>query len=126
MKKNTALGFLVGLTLTGMLLASCATNSSTTGSASAANGGQLIVGRTANFGGITVVILSVDGKKVANIPRGQTYRGSLTPGKHSISATIEPNNLNSPPSTKALNVEVGKTYSFTATWRADQMVLLQN
>jgi hypothetical protein len=92
----------------------------------AANGGRLIVGRTANFGGITVVLLSIDGKQVAAIPRGQKYDAPISSGRHEISATIAPNYGNSPPSKHTIDVEAGRAYAFTATWKADAMVLAPN
>jgi hypothetical protein len=93
---------------------------------SPADGGRLIVGRTANFGGITTILLSVDGKQVAQIPRGQKYDGYLSPGHHEISGTISPNFGHSPPSKHTIDVQAGQTYSFTATWKADDMVLVRN
>ena len=101
-------------------------SSSMTGTSHSANSGQLIVGRSANFGGITTVLVSIDGTQVATIPRGQKYRGWLAAGKHVVSANIAPNNLNSPEVRKTVEVVAGKTYSFTATWRGDGMALVQN
>ena len=119
MKKYIVPSLFLGLACACALLISCSTNSSTTSATTAASttGGHLMVGRVANFGGVTTILLSVDGKQVATIPRGQNYDGYLTPGKHTISATIAPNNLNSPVWTKTLNVVAGQTYSFTATCR---------
>ena len=73
-----------------------------------------------------MILLSVDGKQVAQIPRGQKYNGDLSPGRHEISATIAPNNLNSPTFKRTIDVQAGQTYYFTATWKADAMVLVQN
>ena len=124
MKKYLTL--FVALACASLALIGCSTNSSTTASAGSPNDGHLTVNRIANFGGITTVIVSVDGKKVATIPRGQTYDGYFPPGHHTLSATVEPNNLNSPVWSTTLNVAAGKTYSFTAVWKADRMVLVQN
>src|SRR5436309_15128111 len=60
------------------------TGASSTASASTAsmpasstkNAGRLIIQRAANMGSGLVLNVSIDGKQVAAVPRGQTYSGS--------------------------------------------------
>ena len=121
MKKFISLISVVGLLSIGLAFTSYGAEKSSAGGSA-----NLIVKRSANFGGITTVTVSVDGKKMGTIPRGQVYRGKLTPGEHVIKAEIQPNYQNSKPSEKTITAEAGKTYSFTATWKADAMVLVQH
>jgi hypothetical protein len=92
----------------------------------AAQGGRLMVKRVANFGERVSLSLSVDGKEVARLVEGRSYDGYLTPGRHMISATVVPNLVNSPVWQKEVNVQSGQTYSFTAIWQGEKMVLAKN
>ena len=125
--KNSASRTLVAGLAIALVLVGCSTSPSTssTSSATAANGARLTVNRIANFGGGVTLLLSVDGKQVAQLPRGQNYDGYLTPGTHVLSATVAPN-FNTPPWQKQLNVKAGQAYSFTATWQGQNVVLVQN
>src|SRR5262249_45381866 len=92
----------------------------------AAEGGRLIVKRVANLGEDISLSLSVDGKEIAQLGEARSYDGYLTPGRHVISATVVPNLVGSPVWQKELNVKSGQTYSFTAIWQAEQVVLVSN
>jgi hypothetical protein len=92
----------------------------------AAEGGRLMVKRSANFGERVSLSLSVDGKQVARLVSGRTYDGYLTPGHHVISATVVPNLVYSPVWQKEINVQPRQTYSFTAIWQGQRMVLVSN
>ena len=92
----------------------------------ATEGGRLIVMRVANFGEDISLSLSVDGKEIAQLGEGRSYDGNLAPGRHVISATVIPNLVGSPVWQKEINVKSGQTYSFTAVWQAEQMVLVSN
>ena len=92
----------------------------------AAPAGRLMVNRVANFGERISLSLSVDGKEVARLMEGRGYDGYLTPGRHTISATVVPNLVDSPVWRKQISVQAGKTYSFTAIWQGQQMVLVSN
>jgi len=85
------------------------------------NAGRLTIRRAANFGDNFVLNVSIDGASVASLVRGRSYHGTLSPGQHVISLNVAP----SPGSTtKRLTVQVGQTYSFTAMWKGQRLVLL--
>ena len=67
--------------------------------------------------------VSIDGKPVGDVPPGQTYNGSLSPGAHVVSVLLQPNELNLSPTTKRITVEKGQTYTYTAMWQGDSVVL---
>jgi hypothetical protein len=95
-------------------------------SSSAAEGGRLMVKRSANFGERVSLSLSVDGKQVARLVSGRNYDGYLAPGRHVISATVVPNMVYSPVWQKEINVQAGQNYSFTAIWQGQRMILVNN
>jgi len=85
------------------------------------NAGRLTIRRAANFGDNFVLNVSIDGASVASLVRGRSYHGTLSPGQHVISLNVAP----SPGSTtKRLTVQAGQTYSFTAMWKGQRLVLL--
>ena len=91
---------------------------------SSKNAGRLIIQRVADLGTAEVLNISIDGKQVATLPRGQTYSGSLLPGQHVVSVLAIPNALHLLPTQKRLSVQAGQTYSFTAMWKGQRLVLL--
>lgn len=84
---------------------------------------QLIVRRSPNMGSGLFLDVSVDGANVGTLSMGQTYRGTLSPGQHVISVLLRPNQLNLPPTKKALTVVKGQTYDMTAMWQGQTVVL---
>jgi hypothetical protein len=52
---------------------------------------RLIVQRAPNFGNELAVQLSIDGIKVANIPRDQHYEGASSSGRHVLTVLALPN-----------------------------------
>ena len=85
-----------------------------------------MVKRVANFGEQISLSVSVDGKEVARLDEGRSYNGSLAPGRHVISATVVPNLVYSPVWQKEIKIQSGRTYSFTAVWQGQRMVLVSN
>lgn len=85
---------------------------------------QLIIRRSPNMGAGLFLDVSVDGANVATLPMGQSYRGTLSPGKHVISVLLTPNQLNLPRTNKTLTVVKGQTYMLTAMWQGETVVLL--
>ena len=85
--------------------------------------GRLIIRRAADFGSAEDLIVSIDGVKVSQVREGDTYTGPLSPGQHVLSVIAEPNQLNLSPTVKRLTVKKGQTYTFTAMWQGNTLVL---
>lgn len=92
----------------------------------AGNGGHLIVERIANFGTDLSLVLSIDGTEVARVGDGRKYDGHLPAGQHVISANVVPNRDAANPWRTTLQVKDGETYSFTARWRGEDLILSRN
>jgi hypothetical protein len=90
-----------------------------------ARGGHLIVQRAPNFGNDRVVQLSIDGRKVADIPPDQHYEGSVSAGHHVLSVLSLPNTESRRPNSFGLTVKSGRTYIFTAASEPDRGVVLR-
>ena len=97
-----------------------------TASILAESGGHVIINRVANFGDQLALSVSVDGKEVAKLGEGQSYDGYLPPGQHVVSAMVVPNEVGATTWRKTMKIENGQTYSFTAIWRGQNMVLVKN
>jgi len=129
MKKSTCCShglLIVALCFT--IFSGCETSgtSSSTPSAStmaSADSGRLIIRRIADLGTMLILNVSIDGKQVGTLSRGQTYNGSVSPGPHVVSVIPEPNDLRSAPPQKSITVQKGQTYTFTAAWQGDSLVL---
>ena len=87
------------------------------------NAGQLIIWRAANLGTRLTLNISIDGAQVASLVRGQSYKGSLSPGEHVISLTVAPRSSRFGTTTKHLTVHPGQSYGFTAMFSGRQVVL---
>src|SRR5260370_14207163 len=87
------------------------------------NAGRLTIQRAANFGSDLSLNVSIDGAQVTSLVEGRSYNGALSPGQHVISLTVTPTR-GRPPTTKRLTVQAGQTYSFTAMWKGQRLVLL--
>jgi hypothetical protein len=87
-------------------------------------GAQLVIRRAANMGTGLFLDVTIDGARAGTLARGETYRGSLSPGQHVVSVILRPNQLNLTPTKKTLNVVKGQTYQFTAMWQGQTVVLL--
>lgn len=85
---------------------------------------RLIVQRAPNFGSDLAVRLSIDGKRVADIPRNQHYGGFILAGRHTIAALVLPNTEARRPMSMKLTAKAGQVYIFTATWNSDRLVLV--
>ncbi len=67
--------------------------------------------------------VKIDGTRVGALSMGETYRGSLSPGQHAISVILRPNQLNLPATKKTLTAVKGQTYTLTAMWQGQTVVL---
>jgi hypothetical protein len=86
----------------------------------------LLVNRVANFGSDLVLVLSIDGKDAGTFTEGRHYSGYLSPGQHTITARVDPNETGILPARKTLNVKAGQTYSYTAGQSGGSMTLVKN
>jgi len=119
---------LIVMALSVAIFSGCGTtgSSSTTTTATTvnANSGSLVINRAANMGSGLFLHVSIDGKMVANLSPGQHYSGSLSAGPHLVSVILEPNDLNLAPTKKKITVQSGQTYTFTASWQGETLLLL--
>ena len=68
--------------------------------------------------------VSIDGVRKGVLSEGETYKGALSPGQHVITVILQPNQLNLPPTKKTLTVAKGQTYTLTAMWQGNSVVLM--
>jgi hypothetical protein len=87
------------------------------------NAARLTIERAANFGSGLTLNVSIDGAQVATLVEGRSYNGTLSAGQHVLTLTADPNLGGIPPTTKRLTVQKGQTYSFTAMWSGQRLVL---
>ena len=97
--------------------------SSETQASSSSKGARLIIQRAPNFGNDLFVRLSIDGKRVADIPRNQHYGGVVSAGRHVLTVLAMPNTESRRPTAMRLTVRSGEIYIFTAGWQSDELVL---
>jgi hypothetical protein len=71
----------------------------------------------------TTLNVSIDGAQVATLVEGRSYNGTLSAGRHVLTLSVDPNLGGIPPTTKRLTVQKGQTYSFTAMWSGQRLVL---
>ena len=115
---------LVWFTFSGCQTSSTGTSGSTASMAAPSkNAGRLTIQRAANFGIDLSLNVLIDGAQVASLVEGRSYHGTLSPGQHVISLTVTPNLGEFRGTTKRLTVQKGQTYSFTAMWSGQRLVL---
>ena len=115
---------LVWFTFSGCQTSTTGTSGSTAPRAAPSkNAARLTIQRAANFGMDLGLNVSIDGASVASLVEGRSYHGTLSPGQHVISLTVTPNLGEFRGTTKRLTVQKGQTYSFTAMWSGQRLVL---
>ncbi|PYK57541.1 MAG: hypothetical protein DME43_14865 [Verrucomicrobia bacterium] len=125
MKRYSSIIHILNLACACLIFTGCATNQP--GAATAPpNSGHLLVYRVPNFGTDLFLVLSVDGKDVGSFTEGRNYDGYLPAGQHVITARVDPNRNGARPGRKTLTVQAGQTYSFTAAWSRENLVLVRN
>jgi hypothetical protein len=127
MKKYYSIICIFTLAFIGLIMVGCQTTQQ--GAATAPpppNSARLLVNRVANFGSDLSLVLSVDGKDVGNFTEGNSYSGYLSPGQHTITARVDPNQGGTTPARKTINAKAGQTYSFTAAPSGANMTLVRN
>ena len=85
--------------------------------------GHLVVKRAANLGA-TIVGLKIDGKEVDRISYNRSYDAPIATGSHVLTTYPVVSYENARPMDTRINVEAGKTYTFTAK-RSDIEVVLR-
>lgn len=119
---------LIVIALSLAIFSGCGTTGSssnaTTSATANANSGTLVINRAPNMGTGLFLNVSIDGKHVATVGTGRSYNGSLSPGPHVVSVIVEPNELSLTPTQKKITVQTGQTYTFTASWQGDTLLLL--
>ena len=125
MKKHGSIVLILSLACACVISVGCATNHP--GAATAPpNSGHLLVNRVANFGTNLGLILSVDGKDVGSFGEGRNYDGYLPAGQHVLTVRVDPNQTDARPGKKTVTVKAGQTYSYTAAWSGQNLVLVSN
>jgi len=125
MKKHGSIVLILSLACACVISVGCATNHP--GAATAPpNSGHLLVNRVANFGTDLFVVLSVDGKDVGSFGEGRNYDGYLPAGQHVLTVRVDPNQTDARPGKKTVTVKAGQTYSYTAAWSGQNLVLVSN
>ena len=128
-KQNYLSGGLLIAALACFIFSGCQTSSTGAAGSTASmaapskNAAHLMIQRAANFGDRLTLNVSVDGAQVAALVMGRSYSGALSPGQHAITLSVDPNLTGTPPMTKPLTVQAGQTYSFTAMWSGQRLVL---
>ena len=125
MKKYNSIIHILGLGCA-CLIAGCATNQPGAATAPPPNSGHVIINRVANFGSNLSMVVSVDAKDVGSFTEGRSYDGYLPAGQHTLSARVDPNPSGKHPARKSLTVQAGQTYSYTAAWSGEKLVLVRN
>jgi hypothetical protein len=88
--------------------------------ATAGDGGLLVIRRSPVLGSNVTVTVTIDGKPVGIVRRGQIYERFLTTGRHVL--LVSPNALGDP-WRATLDVRAGETYSYTVSYRNDGLML---
>src|SRR5947207_12457021 len=125
MKKHGSIVQILSLACACVISVGCATNQPGA-AAPPPNSGHLLVYRVANFGSDLSLVLSVDGKDVGSFTEGRNYDGYVSAGQHVLTARVDPNQVGARPGRKTLTVTAGQTYSYTASWSGQRLVLVRN
>lgn len=117
------------LAICASLVASCASptnnNASTASGAifatSAADGGRLRIKPSPLLGDNVFITIHIDGEVAGTLMPQGTYDRYIKPGKHVLKASP---NRTGDAWQATLNVRVGQTYSYTATFDVNKLVLI--
>lgn len=86
----------------------------------AADGGRLIIKRSPVMAHNAAVTIMIDGKPAGTLSRNSGYDRYITPGVHTLTASP---NRSGDPWHGTLNVRAGETYSYTASYNVNKVVL---
>ena len=124
MKRYSSIIHIVIAACACLIFAGCATNQAT--APIPPNSGHLLINRVANFGADLSLVVYVDGKNVGGFTEGRGYSGYLPAGQHTITVRVDPNPGGKRPGQKTLTIQAGQTYSYTAGWSGQSLVLVRN
>jgi len=124
MKKYRSITYIVSLACAGLIFTGCATVPGA--GPIPPNSGHVLIYRVPNFGSGLSLTVSVDGKDVGSFTEGRNYSGYLPAGKHVIVVRADPNPGGKRPGRKTLTIQAGQTYSYTAAWSGQNLVLVRN
>ena len=124
MKRYSSIIHIVIAACACLIFAGCATNQAT--APIPPNSGHLLINRVANFGADLSLVVYVDGKNVGGFTEGRGYSGYLPAGQHTITVRVDPNPGGKRPGQKTLTIQAGQTYSYTAGWSGESLVLVRN
>ena len=123
MKKYNSFTHILGLACAALIFAGCATNQAT--APIPPNSGHLLVYRAAKFGDRLNLALSVDGKNVASLTKGQTYDGYLPAGQHVLVAQATPSGSGVRQGQQTVTIQAGHTYAYTAVLSGNTLELVK-
>ena len=89
---------------------------------SAADGGHLVITRSPTMGRNVTITLKIDGKIADSITWRRTFDRYIKPGRHTLTATAT---RTSGAWQTTLDVRPGQTYSYSASYAVDKLVLTQ-
>ena len=124
MKRYSSIIHIVGVACACLIFTGCQTGPGA--GPIPANSGHVIITRVANFGSDLSLVVSIDGKDVGSFTEGRNYDGYLPAGQHTLTARCDPNPGGKGPARKTLTVQAGQTYSYTAAWSGQKLVLVRN
>src|SRR2546430_14480872 len=125
MKTYSSIIYILSLACACLITAGCATQPGAA-TATPPNSGHVLIYRVANFGTDLSLVVSADGKDVGSFTEGRNYSGYLSAGQHRLTARVDPNRAGTGPARKTLTVQAGQTYSYTAAWSGQKLVLVRN
>ncbi|HEX4667620.1 MAG TPA: hypothetical protein VH207_13570 [Chthoniobacterales bacterium] len=117
-----AVCLVVGLVLAGPESASGADKKAPSPAQTNQPAGRLVIVRSARLGP-TVVALNIDGVETAKITYNRRYDAPLAAGEHVLTVYPMPSLEGARPTETKVNVQPGKTYTFTAARDDIQIVL---
>ena len=126
MKTYNPIVYILSLACAGLILNACETTGPGAATAPPPNSGHVLIYRVANFGEDLALVVSVDGKDAGTFSEGANYSGYLPAGQHHITVRAVPNRTGAGPGRKALTVQAGQTYSYTAAWSGGNLRLVRN
>jgi hypothetical protein len=104
----------------GVLFFLCVSQGVSANESESLNGGRLIIKRSVVLGHNVSVSIYIDGKPAGTLRRNHDFEKFLTPGRHTLLAS--PNRSRGEWQT-TLNVRAGETYSYTASYNVNKIVL---